>query len=284
MVADSSCCLPEALLRKWNITVVPHELIIGHRSLRDGVDIGTDEFYRLLRDGRTTPTTAAPKPQDFLDGYLAAGQLAPNVLCLTLSASFSAAYLSARSALEMANGKLSDTRVEIVDSHAAAGASGLIALAAAGWASQGLGLDQIVAKVGELIPKVHLIAFLDSLWYLSRSGRVGKFDALAGTLLSVKPLAELRMGVARILEKPRSRAKAVERLLATMGQRLGSSPSPIVVNIMEANSPEDAFALSRRIRNEFDCADWFISQLTPVMGVHTGPGLLGVAFHEAIPS
>jgi DegV family protein with EDD domain len=184
----------------------------------------------------------------------------------------------------MANGRLSDTRVEIVDSHAAAGASGLIALAAAGWASQGLGLDQIVAKVGELIPKVHLIAFLDSLWYLSRSGRVGKFDALAGTLLSVKPLAELRMGVARILEKPRSRAKAVERLLATMGQRVGSSPSPIVVNIMEANSPEDAFALSRRIRNEFDCADWFISQLTPVMGVHTGPGLLGVAFHEAIPS
>ena len=278
VVVDSSSCLPPELLRKWNITVVPHELIIDQRSLRDGVDILPNEFYRMLTEGNSsTLTTAAPQPGRFLEAYLAAGELAPNVLCLTLSAKFSATYRSACAAVDLADGKMSGHSVKVVDSHAAAGGSGLIALAAARWASMGLKLDQVVANVERLVPKVNLLAFLDTLRYLSRSGRVRKLEAWAGSLLSLKPLTELRMGEAHMLEKPRSRTKAKERLLHIMHQRVGGMP--VKVNVMEADAPEDARALYHRIETEFNCRELFVSQFTPVMGLHTGPGLLGVAFY-----
>ena len=278
VVVDSSSCLPPDLLRKWNITVVPHELIIGRRSFRDGVDIRPDEFYRLLsQENPATLSTAAPQPGHFLEGFLTAGERAPNVLCLTLPAEFSATYRSACAAVEMADGKLSNTRVQVIDSRAAAGGSGLIALAAARWAAMGLGLDRVVARVNQLVPRVHLLAFLDTLRYLSRSGRVRKIDAWAGALLSIKPLTELRLGEARVLEKPRSRHKATQRLLDIMRQRIGRKP--VIVNVMEAGAVQDAQALSQRIESDFNCRELFNSQFTPVMGLHTGPGLLGVAFY-----
>ena len=278
VVVDSSSCLPPDLLRKWKITVVPHELIIDQRSFRDGVDIRPDEFYRLLaQKNSSNMTTSAPQPGHFLEAFLAAGQHAPNVLCLTLSAQFSATYRSACAAVEMANGNIPYSNVQVVDSRAAAGGSGLIALAAARWASMGLSLAQGVVNVDRLVPRVNLLAFLDTLRYLRRSGRIRRIEAWAGSLLRIKPLTELRMGEARMLERPRSRAKATERLLHIMHQRAGNLP--VTVNVMEADDPEDARALSRRIESDFNCREIIVSQFTPVMGLHTGPGLLGVAFY-----
>ncbi len=278
IVVDSSSCLPPDLLRKWNITVVHHELIIDQRSYRDGLDIQADEFYRLLADGNSSNlTTAAPQPGHFLEAFRAAGRLAPNVLCLTLSARFSATYRSACAAAELAKQGMAGDNVKVVDSRAAAGGSGLIALAAARWASMGLELDQVAANVDWLAPKVNLLAFLDTLRYLSRSGRVRKLEAWAGSLLSIKPLTELRMGQARLLEKPRSRHRAKERLLQIMGRRVAGMP--VTANVMEADAAEDARDLCRRIQTEFDCQEMFVSQFTPVMGLHTGPGVLGVAFY-----
>lgn len=283
VVVDSSSCLPEELLRKWNITVVPHELIIGQRSLRDGVDIHPSEFYRLLsQDSSEKFTTAAPQPRQFRDAFVAASQHAPNVLCLTLSSQFSATYRSACAAAAMSDGRPPGNSdggpaIKVLDSRAAAGASGLIALAAARWASQGLTLDQVVACVEKLAPKVNLLAYLDTLRYLSRSGRIHKIAAWAGTMLSIKPLTELKLGEARMLERPRSRAKAKERLLAVMRQRVAGLP--VIVNVMEADAVEEAQELSQRIQSGFNCRELIVSQFTPVMGLHTGPGLLGVAFY-----
>ena len=278
VVVDSSCCLPPELLRQWNITVVPHQLVIGDRSFRDGIDIRPDEFYRLLaRDDHTALSTAAPQPGHFLEGFLAAGRLAPNVLCLTLPTEFSAAYRSACAAAESADGSLAGTKVQVLDSRAAAGGSGLVALAAARWAAAGLGLDDIAARVQRLSPRVCLLAFLDTVRYLRRSGRVRALDAWAGALFSIKPLTELRQGEARMLEKPRGRANAARRLLDVMRQRVAAQP--VVVNVMEADAPQDAQELCRQIQTEFDCREIINSQFTPVMGLHTGPGLLGVAFY-----
>jgi DegV family protein with EDD domain len=277
VVVDSSSCLPAELVREWNITVAPHELIIDGHPFRDGVDIHPQEFYQRLKENHIAPTTAAPRPQQFLQSYIEASRTAPNVLCLTLSANFSATYEFARAAVPLAKDTLPDVRLEVVDTRAAAGASGLIALAAARCAAAGQHLEQVIDHVNELVPKINLIAFLDTLYYLSRSGKVGKVQAWASTLLGIKPLTELKMGEARMLERPRSRIKAIDRLVAIMRQRVGNSP--VYVNIMEADSPAEAAGLLRRIDAEFDCRARFISQFTPVMGAHTGPGVLGLAFY-----
>ena len=282
MVVDSSCCLPPEVLRQWNITIVPHQLVIGDRSFRDGIDIRPDEFYRLLaRDDHVALSTAAPQPGHFLEGFLAAGELAPNVLCLTLPTEFSAAYSSACAAADSANGSLANTNVQVLDSRAAAGGSGLVALAAARWAAAGLGIEEIVARVQRLAPRVALLAFLDTVRYLRRSGRVRALDAWAGALFSIKPLTELRQGEARMLAKPRGRANAARRLLDLMRQRVADRP--VIVNVMEADAPQDAQELGRQIQADFDCRELINSQFTPVMGLHTGPGLLGVAFYVDDP-
>ena len=278
VVVDSSSCLPPDLLRKWHITSVPHQLIIGQRTFLDGVDIHPGQFYRMLDERRQSAfTTAAPQPQHFLDAFLEAGERAPNVLCLTLSANFSATYSSACAALALADGRLSGIRVEVVDSQTAAGGSGLIALAAARWSSIGHSFEQVIDEVHHLAPKLNLLAFLDTLRYLKRGGRARKIGAWAGTLLGVKPLTELRMGEARMVGRPRNRAKATAGLLDLMRRRVDRKP--VVVNVMEAGAPDDAAALARRIETEFSCRELFVSQFTPVMGLHTGPGLLGVAFY-----
>jgi len=285
VVVDSSCCLPSEVVQQWGIIVTPHELIIDGKPFRDGIDIHPHEFYQLLKGNQATLSTAAPRPQRFLEAFKEASQRAPNVLCLTLSASFSATYQFACAAVQLANGVSSRARVEVIDSRAAAGASGLIALAAAQQAAAGYNLDQVIHHVNDLIPKVNLIAFLDTLYYLGRSGRVGKVQAWTGSMLGFKPVTELKLGQARMLAKPRSRSRAIEQLMEIMRQRVGQSP--VRVNVMEADAPEDALALSQRIQAQFSCRELFVSQFTPVMGAHTGPGLLGVAFYaddgEALP-
>ena len=277
VVVDSGSCLPPDLLHQWDITVAPHEVTVDGRTYRDGVDLHPEQFYELLKQRRGSLTTAPPRPQQFLEAFTAAGKLAPNVLCLTLSSNFSDTYQSARAAAVLAGSRMSDVRVEVVDSQAVAGASGLIALAAARWAAKDYPMERVISGVNQLIPRVNLIAFLESLYYLGRSGRVGKLQVWTGSILRIRPLTELKLGEARILEKPRSRAKAKQRLLDLMGQRVGRSQ--ITLNVMEADSRGDAEALMAKIQSEFNCREAFLSEFTPVLGAYTGPGLLGVAFY-----
>ena len=277
VVVDSGSCLPPDLLRQWEITVAPHELTVDGRTFRDGVDLHPGQFYELLKKKRGTLTTTAPRPQQFLEAFIAAGQLAPNVLCLTMSSNFSATYQSARAAAVLAGSRMPGVRVEVIDSQAVAGATGLIALVAARWAAKGNSMERVIFGVNQLIPRVDLIAFLETLYYLSRSGRVGRLQAWTGSILRIRPVTELKQGEARILEKPRSRAKALQRLLDLMGQRVGRSQ--VTLNVMEADSHEDAKALLGRIQAEFNCREAILSEFTPVMGAYTGPGLLGVAFY-----
>ena len=277
VVVDSCSCLPQELVDGLPLFVVPHELTVSGRTFRDGVDIHPDEFYRLVRASPAPPTTASPRPAAFLEAFRQASQSAKDVLCLTLSINFSSTYDSARAAARMAGSEMPHLNVQVIDSRAAAGAEGLIALNAARAAHQGADILQVISVVEELIPEVNMLAFLDTLDYLRRSGRVPLVAAWAGSILGIKPLTELRLGEAKLLDKPRSRSKAMERLAAVMKSRVGSKP--VHVNVMHAHSAEDADKLLKRMDQEFDCRELFMSEFTPVMGAHLGPGLIGAAFY-----
>ena len=277
VVVDSGSCLPAGLLREWAISVVPHRLILEGYSYRDGVDIHPTEFYRTLRTGRCTPTTSGPTPSDFLDVFSVAVEAHKDVLCLTPAAGFSVTYQSALAASRMNGDAPEHARIEVIDTGTAGGGTGLLALAAARWASQGLSIQQVTLRVRSLIPRVNLAAFLDSLQYLQRGGRLGKIPALAGGLLNIKPLVKMQMGEARLLAKPRGRVQATTRLLEFLRESAGTNP--LWVNIMEADAASEAGELLPRIKSEFDCRLAITSQFTPVMGAHTGPGVLGIAFY-----
>ena len=277
VVVDSGSCLPTELVRHLPIYTVPHELVIDDRSFRDGIDIDPAEFYRLLQQNNHVLTTSSPTPVSFLDAFRSASDVADSVLCITLSVNFSSTFDAATTAARMAQEEMPGYDIRVMDSRAAAGAEGLIALDAARAAQRGANMDEVVSGVQDLIPEVHLLAFLDTLYYLRRSGRVPRVAAWAGALLGIKPLTEMRLGEAKLLDKPRSRGRATERLLDIMKGRV--EDRPVHMNVMHAHSADDAKKLAQRLEREFDCRDLFVSEFTPVMGAHLGPGLLGVAFY-----
>ena len=277
VAVDSSSCLPRELLDRWGIFVVPHELLIGDQSFRDSIDIQPAEFYQLLQENHKIPTTSSPNPARFLETFKESSHVAESVICITLAASFSATYKSASDAAQMAEEELPGCPIKVVDSKAAAGAAGLIALEAAKLATSGADLEQVTSKVEEIIPRVNLLAFLDTLYYLRRSGRVPRVAAWAGSLLGIKPLMESKLGEARLVGKPRSRARATEQLVSVMKDRVQDRPAH--VNVMHAHAAADADKLRQQVEAEVRCRELFISEFTPVMGAHLGPGLLGLAFY-----
>ena len=277
LVVDSSCCLPKDLLESHHITQGPHELIIDQVSYRDGVDISATEFYELINLVDTHPTTSAPSPARFLKTFKETACLSKNILCLTLSRNFSSTYQNACLAMKLASKELPDLTINIIDTQTAGGAEGLIALAAARASCSEKTPGPVISTIEQLIPRVQLVAFVDTLSYLSRSGRIPKLAAWAGSLLHIKPLMEIRLGRAYLIAKPRTRNRAITQIIATVKDRVLANPSKIF--IMHANSPEYASAIKSTVETQINCSEVILGEFTPVMGTHAGPGLLGIAFH-----
>ncbi len=279
VVTDSSACLPADLVEQLQITVVPHTVIVDGAVLRDGVDIDAAEFYRLLRQGAKEVTTSAPSPKSFEEGFTRANSFASDVLCIVVASQFSAAYAAAQVARSNIIRTVPGLRVHVLDSRTAAGAAGLLVLEAAEEAAAGASTDTIVQRAEQTIPHLRLLGTLNDLTHLRASGRVGWLASSAASALRINPVFELHQGVPYILAKPRSRPRAIARMLDYMRQMIGCNC--LDVNVMEADTPAEAAKLREAIEAQFDCRRLLISQMTPVIGAHTGPGLLGVAFRTA---
>jgi len=278
IITDSTACIPDDLVREYDFHLVPLLIIFEHKSCRDGVDITASEVYQLMRENRL-PTTSTPPPGDFLEAYRQLSQKAEGILCITLSRLLSMAFDSAMQAKEMAKEELPNTSIEVFDSQTVAGAMGLIALEAARVASQGADLTQVVEAALNIRAKVNLIAVLDTLSYLARLGRVGTASAWVGSLLNIKPILEVptSTGYTAALERPRTKARALRRLLEIMAARVGDLPVHVLVH--HAGVPDEGEGLMAQVAAKFNCAELYLTEFTPMMGVHTGPGLLGLSFY-----
>lgn len=279
IVTDSAACLPKELIEKYGIEVVPLEFTHEGKVYRDEIDITPAQFYELLEQAKDLPTTSAPSPGAFLEVFKRLAQKANKILVITLSAKFSHVFDSARTAMEMAKEKLLNVTVEVLDCQTAAGAQGFVVLMAAKAAVVGRSLAQVIEAAQELMPKVRLLAFIDTLHYLAKGGRVPEIAAWASSLLRIKPIFELLpLGRgATPVDRVRTRHKAIERLVELLKERTDRKPMHAIV--MHTNVLGEAQELRERIVSEFNCVEIYVKDFTPVMGVHTGPGLLGVAFY-----
>jgi len=279
IITDTISSIPREEAEKYGIELVPLEIVFGDKVYRDRVDISADEFYALLRQADKLPTTSAPPPSTFLDVYREVSRRAAEIFCITLSAKFSATFDSAQLAMEMAREALPNVAINVLDSHTAAAAQGLIALAAAKSAALGKTLSEVVETARNVMEQVNLLAALDTLYYLVKGGRVPKLAALTASLLKIKPILTIDDGEAHMVTNARTTPGAMNRILKLMEQRIVKE-LPLHVAVMHADAVERAVALRDEIAARFDCADLYITEFTPVMGVHTGPGVVGVAFYS----
>jgi len=279
IVTDSVACIPRELVEKYSIEVVPIQVIFDDKAYRDGVDITPSQFYALLRQAKKLPTTAASLPGPVLEAYHKAGQGASGLLCITLSAKFSGMYNSAIMAAEMTKETLYNVEIKVIDSETAAAAEGLVVLAAARAAASGKSLAEVTEIAQDTVKRVNLYAALDTLYYLVKGGRAPKVAALASSLLKIKPILTISQGEAHPLTNPRTTAGAINRMLELMKKKMENG-LPLHVAVMHADALDKAILLRDKISSRFDCAELFITEFTPVMGAHTGPGVIAVAFYS----
>ena len=279
VVTDTTACIPQEQVTRYDIEVVPVQVIFEDKAYRDGIDISPTEFYALLRQANKLPTTSASSPDPYLEAYRKASQRAESILCLTEPSNFSAMLNSALVAKEIAKTALPNVAIEVLDCTTAAAGQGLVALAAARAAASGKNLGEVMTTSQDIMYRVNLFATLDTLHYLVKGGRVPQAAALVNSLLKIKPIFTLNHAEAHTVALPRTIPSAIKRMTKLMekevvkGQRLH-------VAVMHADVLDKAVTFRNRIASQFDCAELFITEFTPVMGVHTGPGLLGVAFYS----
>ncbi len=273
IVTDSTATVPKPLLQQLDIRVVPLLLNLAGRSYRDGVDITPDEFYRLLRTSKCAPTTSAPSLGDFVRVYAAAAREADGIVSIHPPSNLSAIYNTAVKASQMVNG----SQIRVVDSRSASMAQGFVVLEAARAATAGADLEAVVARANEIAAKVRFFAMLETLEYLHRGGRIGGAAALLGIMLQIKPIVHLVDGQVQPLAKPRTRTRGIRYMLQAMAEQVNGRP--IHAAILQADAAREAEGLRQQVADRFPCAELHVAEFTPVMGAHTGPGVLGVAFY-----
>ncbi|MBI2868626.1 MAG: DegV family protein [Chloroflexi bacterium] len=282
IVTDTTACIPGDKVAEYAIEVVPVQLVIDGKAYRDGIDLTATDFYKLLKQTKKLPTTAASSPEPYLEAYRKAGLRAKNILCITVPSRFSTLYNSARLARDMFLAKSPGLLVEVIDCPTAAAGMGLVALAAARAAAAGKGPGETVEMVRELMPRVYLYAALDTLKYLAKSGRVPQAAAMVNSVLDIKPVFTLNGTGAHTVALPRTMAGAIKRMLGLMAEK-ASREKPLHAAVMHADALDQALRLKKDITSlNYDVADIFITEFTPVMGAHTGPGLVGVAFYSSL--
>jgi len=268
IVTDSSVDLPEALARDLDVTVVPLSINFGDKSYVDGRDIDTATFYRMLQSEQVHPRTAAPPAGLFEEAYRRLASEGHEIVAILLADTLSGTYNSAA----LAARNMPEARVTLIDSHAVSMAMGMLVIRAARLARDGKTAAEIAEAVRALIPRLELLLMTDTLTYLQRGGRIGRASSLVGTMLNIKPIISLRDGQVTPLQRVRTRGKALQEM-ANIAK--GWTPFDDVY-IMHSAAPEVAAELAALIRPLHGGKDVPALPLGPVVGVHLGPGSVGV--------
>lgn len=270
IVTDSVSDLPPQVTKELGITVVPLGVRFGAKVYRDGIDLTADEFYERLVDSKILPVTSVPAPAAFAEVYDKLAEETDGILVIALSAKLSGTYEVALQSVGLMKRKC---RVEVIDSRCAVMAQGFIAITAARAAQAGASLDEVTDIAHRTMSRVDMCAAFDTLEYLQRGGRIGKAQALAGSILRVNPIIVLRDGEVYPFGRERSRAKAMDRLYNFV-----MSFSHIEELAVEyAAIPDRANELVKRLSSQFPEKRIYLSRAGPVIGTHTGPGLLIVS-------
>ena len=268
IVTDSAADLPLDVANQLHISVVPATVQFGQESFRDRVDLSTDEFYRRLARSQSLPTTAAPPPGFFADEYQRLTEAGHDVVSVHVGAVLSSIINSARiAAAEFGE------RVCLIDSTNLSLAVGWVALEAARAAQRGQTLAEVVAAAQSAVPRVRLWAALDTLEYAYKGGRVSAPAAWLGSLLHVKPIVDFRDSAVQVTDRIRSMRNALTRLLEIL-QTAGPAQE---VAVLHATAPELGGEVQRRVRALYPNLEVSLVETGPAVGVHCGPGAVGIA-------
>ncbi|MFP3880127.1 MAG: DegV family protein [Dehalococcoidia bacterium] len=270
IVTDSVADLPPEVAEELGIVVIPLVVRFQNEIYRDGIDLSPNEFYERLKTGKVLPATSVPPVGAFVDAYDRLAEKTNEIVVISLTSKLSA---TCQVALEAVGLMKKRCRVEVLDSQWAVMPQGFVAIAAARAARGGASINEVLDVARNNIDRVDMRAAFDTLEYLQRGGRIGKAQAFVGSLLKVNPVISMRDGVVYPYARERSRAKALDQLysLPTTFGKVEGLAVEYATDLDEANN------LAQRLRLRYPQVPIYLSRASPVIGTHTGPGLVVVS-------
>jgi len=273
IVCDSTANIPQALVDELDLTIAPLVLIWDNQIFQDGVDIHPGEFYSKLANSKSMPSTSQVTPETYkkiFKNLLADGK---EVLVLTISSGLSGTMDSAIQAKAEFPGK----PIELVDSLSTSMALGFPALLAARAAKKGASLKECKQIAEKACTGTGVFFVVDTLDFLHRGGRIGGAAALVGNAFNLKPILTVNAGKIDSAAKVRTQKKAVEKMMDMVADRLAAAKS-CRLSVLHANAPTQSDEIMSALIQRFHPVETVFSEVSPVIGTHTGPGTVGVAF------
>lgn len=278
IISDSSSDIPEELLKKYDIDVVPYYISFdGQNYLKDGVDFSKNEFYEKIKN--VFPKTSLPPIQDYMDlfkKYLLEGK---DVFCVCLTSKFSGSFQSANNAKNILKEEFPNNNIIVLDSLQVTFGQGAILLEIVRMKEAGLPLLEIEDKIKKIIDRTHLTFTVDSLDYLQRGGRIGKVGAFAGSLLNIKPIIIMKDGELVPFAKVRGRKKAINEVLDITFNGIQDNLSDYNFFVVHSQSPEDAKFILETIKEKYNVIPIFKEvEIGATIGSHIGPTVVGLGY------
>ncbi len=274
IVTDSTSYLSADLVASYKIRVVPLKIHWKGVTYLDGIDITPAEFYPRLEKEEEIPTTSQPPTQEFQSIFEELAKDHDGIVVPLISSGISGTVDSARTAAA----HFSTVPVEVIDSRTTSGGLALVVLAAARAAEAGGSLEEVAATARKVVDGLCLFSMVDTLKYLHLGGRIGGAARYFGSALDIKPILYFNAeGKLDALERVRTRSKALDRVVERAVRHAASLPAHVAV--FHSNAPESAEIVRRRALERINCLEILILDLSPVIGIHVGPGIAGLTLY-----
>ncbi|MED1953936.1 DegV family protein [Brevibacillus centrosporus] len=280
ILTDSASDIDASVRESLGIVAVPLKVMFGSETYQDGVTISSTAFFEKLSQSSVLPTTSQPSPLEFAEAYKAIYEKYGKdvqIIAIMLSAALSGTYQSAMIAKSMLEESIDIT---VIDSRKASYVHGMICVDAAKAAQEGKSKQQILDMIDRYLDEVQVYFIVDTLEFLQKGGRIGRAAAVIGSLLNIKPILTLDpVGYVSAFDKVRGTKKALNRVLEALQEY--SQGKPVKVAVLHSSVPDQAADILERIKQEFQVTDSHLEEIGPVIGTHTGPGLLGIVMVKA---
>lgn len=274
ILTDSTCDLPSNLLDQLPVSMVPLKIIYSDQEYRDKVEIQPQTVYDQL--ATEVPTTSMPAPEEIKDKLLKLQEAGyTHIIALHISSGLSGTY----NLVQMVSQQLEDITVEVIDSKALSMGLGSVVLYAADLIKQQVSWPELITKTQQKIKDTEVFFVLQNLKYLRKGGRIGQVKGAIGDLLNIKPIISInQQGEYYTYKKARGRKRSIKQLYDIAKEKIKQGASK--VSVMHGNALSEAQNLLARFEKLDNVQETFFGQISPVMVVHTGPGLIGVVIEN----
>jgi DegV family protein with EDD domain len=281
IVTDSTSCIPQPLIDDLHISWLPYYIHRGDEELLDLVTISPDKFYTWMQTAQELPKTACPGPGDYLSTYKKLAEHGyKEIVSIHMTSKGSGAYQAARTAQGMIKEENLDLVIEVVDTLNVSMCQGWMVIEAARTALEGKPLVDVVERIQQMIPVTRMLQTADTLKYLYMGGRIGRAQHLVGSVLNLKPVISMEDGIIVPVGTARSRKRAyqimvdkIESVVGTMGK--------IKIAYVHAAAEGEALKIKNLVEARLSPVETIIAELSPALGVHTGPGTAGLCYFPA---